>query len=239
MTAVVLAERTASGHVQPSVNTNNRYIKTTVFADRVRLAYIVYIGEIPGQAARARLDRDGDGLLSESETAVFRDQWAARVRDALAVESGGVELPVVWSSTSVGLGDPRTSSGAFSLDLVAWLCPPAGARSLRLVDTLVVPEAGESEVLAEESPGIEITRAEVGRTSGTRHTWNGPVHPIKDGLILEWRAGDDAPPAPGRCAEPPRRSRRWWPLAISGAALLGMIAVLAIWFRRMRRRQSE
>lgn len=238
--AAVALERTASSHVQPSVTTNNRYIKMTVFADRVRLAYIVYIGEIPGQAARGRLDRDRDGLLSSSETTVFRDEWAARVHAALRVESGAVALPVVWSSADVGLGDPRTSAGAFSLDLIAWLCPPAGARSLRLTDTLVIPEAGESEVLAEESPGTEITRAELGSKIGTRHSWNGPSHPIKDGFVLEWRADDSAPPAPGRCAEPTSSSGGswWWWLGLLAATLLLAAGALLVWRRRAPGDQS-
>lgn len=230
-----VAKRTASGHVQPSVSTNNRYIKATVFADRVRLAYIVYIGEIPGQAARGRLDRDGDGLLTGAETAVFRDDWAARVKSALSIEAGATRLPVTWASADVGLGDPRTSSGAFSLDLIAWLCPPPGIRSIRLVDTLAIPEPGESELLAEETPGVEITRAELGDASGTRHTWNGAPHPITEGFVIEWRATGDAPPAPGRCAETPAPSQRpRWPFAIAGGAAALALAALVVWRRRQR-----
>jgi hypothetical protein len=234
--AVICASqlRTASGHVQPSVSTNNRYIKLTAFADRARLAYIVYIGEIPGQTARVRLDADRDGVLSDAETATFRDEWARRVRDGLSVESDGAAIPITWDSAHVGLGDPRTSSGAFSLDLVAWLCVPAA--SLRLVDTVVIPEAGESEVLIEESPGVEITGAELAGNAGTKHTWKGEAHPINKGLSISWRAAADAPPPPGNCGAPPARRSRWWlPLLISGAALIGMFAILIVWRKRTRR----
>lgn len=235
--AVVCAasSRTASSHVQPSVNTNNRYIKLTTFADRVRLAYIIYIGEIPGQTARSRLDRDHDGVLSEAETAVFRDEWSKQVLDGLTVTSGGSRVPVVWESASVGLGDPRTSSGAFSVDLVGWLC--GSGRQLRLVDRVVVPESGENEVLVEESPGVEITRAELAGTPGLKHVWKGSERPLDKGLVVEWRAAADAPPAPGKCPEPSSsKSKSSWllPLAISAAALVGMFAVLFAWWRRMK-----
>lgn len=230
--------KTAKAHVAPSVNENNRYVKLTVFGDRVRLAYILYIGEIPGQAARQRLDKDGDGLVSEGESASFRDRWAKQVAASLHIEVAGQELPVHWSRAEVGLGDPRTSAGAFSLDLVAWLCPASGATELSLSDDLHLPEPGETELLAEESPGVAITRAVLGGEEGTRFRWTGAGGPIEEGFQLAWKADADAPPAPGRCSEPGGdqgpSAWRWWPLAAVGAALVAVLAALVIIKRRRK-----
>lgn len=236
MALTAAAAKPAKAHVAPSVNENNRYIKLTVFGDRVRLAYILYIGEIPGQAARQRLDKDRDGLISEDESASFRDQWAKQVAAALHVEIGGEALPIHWSRAEVGLGDPRASAGAFSLDLVAWLCPPGGAAELSISDDLHLPQPGETELLADESPDIEITRAVLGGEEGTRFRWTGAGGPIEQGFQLAWKAGPDAPPAPGRCSEPGTGKspglRRWWPVAAVAAALLAVLAVLFVVRRR-------
>jgi hypothetical protein len=231
----------ARGHVAPSVEENNRYIKVTVFADRVRLAYILFMGEVPGRATRERLDADRDGVVSDREAHRFRDEWAARVAGALDIELGGAPAAPRWSIAEVGLGDRRTSSGAFSLDLVAWLCPDSGAPlRLDLRDRLRLPLPGESELLIEESPGTEITLATLAGDPGTRFRWTGAGGPIEKGLVLSWRADADAPRDPGACAaaiDPPAKDRRgWWLLVLGGAGLAVLAAAAAIAFRVSSRR---
>ena len=47
---------TADAHVAPSVDDNNRYLKVTPSADRLRIAYTVFFGENQGRQMRAGLD---------------------------------------------------------------------------------------------------------------------------------------------------------------------------------------
>src|SRR4051795_12424080 len=49
------------GHVAPSVDDNNRYLKVTPMADGIRFAYTVFFGEIPGASERKHIDANGDG----------------------------------------------------------------------------------------------------------------------------------------------------------------------------------
>ena len=52
----VAAVTLLSGHVAPSVDDNNRYLKVTPLRGGARLAYTVFFGEIPGAAERRQLD---------------------------------------------------------------------------------------------------------------------------------------------------------------------------------------
>lgn len=225
----------AQAHVAPSVKENNRYIKLTLLGDRVRLAYIIYIGEIPGQSARRRMDVNRDGKLSDAESAAFRDQWADRVREALAIELGGEHSPVSWDSVEIGLGTPLVTGGAMSIDLVDWLCLEGRARRLELRDRLVVPRPGESQLLVEESPGTEITSASIGDQEQSELTWTGASSRLANGARVEWNATADAVGGTGPCSAASASSAtNWWPY-LAGAAAIA-IAILLLLARTRRKR---
>lgn len=164
MALLAVAPR-ATGHIEPAVDANNRWIKLTPMGNQVRLVYTVYMGEIPGSRARKRLDSDRDGNLSEAETAVFAEEMAAAVQTKLEVTIDGQRVPVVWSLTDVGLGTPVVAAGAFSVDLIANLCitrPELATHELIIFDRYRVPRPGETEVKIEESPGVHIESSTFG-----------------------------------------------------------------------------
>jgi hypothetical protein len=70
LVAIVTA-RPARAHVQPSVDDNNRYIKVQPFGDRIRLAYTVFFGEVPGAGMRPQIDTNHDKTISEAEAQAF------------------------------------------------------------------------------------------------------------------------------------------------------------------------
>src|SRR5262249_46459923 len=84
--AIVITAATATGHVGPSVDDNNRYIAVTPLGDRVRLAYTVIFGEVPGATERAAIDANHDGTISEAEGHAFGVALAAKVAAALDLE---------------------------------------------------------------------------------------------------------------------------------------------------------
>src|ERR1043165_3083602 len=61
----VAAITVLSGHVAPSVDDNNRYLKVTPLRDGIRFAYTVFFGEIPGASVRRTMDRNSDGTIDD------------------------------------------------------------------------------------------------------------------------------------------------------------------------------
>jgi hypothetical protein len=153
----------ARAHVAPAVRENNRYIKLIPLGDQVRLAYTIYYGEIPGQAMRKSMDKDNDGTVSEEEAQVFSNQIAAHVADKLRVTVDDALLAVEWEQVYVGLESRSTSDGAFTVDLVAWLCldrpKVRTAHAVSLVDETNLDNPGEIGIRVDQSPGIRITSA--------------------------------------------------------------------------------
>lgn len=243
--AIVLATAPAAAHIAPSVDDNNRYLKVTPLADRVRLAYTVFFGQVPGAQQRPAIDRDRSGAISEAEAQAFGEKLAAEVAAGLDVAIDGRAQPVAWSVISVGLGAPQVHAGAFSVDLIAYLCLPVarGDHRLTLRDRFRLPRPGETEVKIEDGPGIAIVRARIGpgADASLDFRFAGPGGPLADaGLDLAFTAGPAAPIASDAiCQRAGRGAARGG--GLPGWLLLGApLAVLALGgtalYMRARRR---
>ncbi len=240
------AAAAASAHVAPSVDDNNRYLKLTPLGDRVRLAYIVFYGEVPGARLRPSLDADRDGSISDAEGRAFGQRLAGELAAALDVSIDGAQQRLAWTTISVGMGSPRVAAGAFSVDLVAYLCLPSarGRHELRLFDRFRVPRPGETELKIEDSPGVRIERARVGDHADAAGSFRfvGPGGPLSDhGLELAFTAGDQAlVPTDGACgaAASAGRGLPAGAIAAAAAALGCVLAGAAVLVRRRRRRHS-
>jgi hypothetical protein len=200
VSGVALAAGPALGHVAPAQTTNGRYIKVLPFADRVRVAYTVFYGEVPGRALRVGLDADHDGLISDAEAHAYGAKLAAQVAAAVEVQTGddGAWHHVTWAEISVGLGTPVADAGAWSVDLIAWPCSAAGAdgvHHVRLRDRYDLPLAGETELWVVDAPDITVKRATLGEMHDEAHDyqWSGPARELAtDGLDVEYVAGPRA-----------------------------------------------
>lgn len=239
----------AAAHVAPSVDDNNRYLKLTPLGDRVRLAYVVFFGEVPGAQTRPSLDRDRDGAITDAEAQAFGDQLAGDIAAALDISVDGAQQRIAWSTVSVGLGSARVAAGAFSVDLVTYLCLPSarGRHEVRLFDRFRVPRPGETELRVEDGPGVTIERARVGDLSDPSWTYRfvGPGGPLTDaGLDLAFTAGDAAVVAPDAvCRAAPGGGgggARLGPVAAAAAGVTALAAGAAavIVIRRRRRRAA-
>ncbi|HKE14776.1 MAG TPA: hypothetical protein VKB80_07940 [Kofleriaceae bacterium] len=238
----------ASAHVAPSDRENNRYLLVAPLGDRVRVAYTVYMGQEPGRKARARMDANRDGRIGEREAQDFGDQLAAQVAPRLSLEVDGRPIAVSWQDVDVGLGQPVTDAGAFAVDLVAWICLERPrerlAHRVRLRDGFHLPDPGESELHAEESPGVRITHSTLGpiRSSAVHldYRWmGGPGLAETDGYRLEFTvdpavatfAGSEC--IGGGEAAPPGRVPRG--LVAAAAAAGAAVVAAALWLARRRR----
>ena len=178
-TVLLGGRATAIAHPQASPDRNNRYVKVTPMADRLRLAYTVYLGEQPGAHARRRLDRDRDGTVSDREAAAIGDELAAQIQPAVELTVDDRAVAIDWATVDVGLGTPAVAAGALSVDLIGWACTGGGtSHRLALRDRVRIDTPGEIEVRLEEGPGI---------TFGARRLGGQPM----PDLIATWRGDDD------------------------------------------------
>lgn len=245
MVAITLVSRAAGGHVAPSFEDNNRYIKLTPLGDRVRLAYTVLFGEVPGASERRTIDANRDGRIDDAEAHAFGQRLATQVAAALDVDVDGRVQPVAWSIVDVGMGTPAVDAGAFSVDLIAYVCLPTvrGKHRVVLRDRFAVPRPGETEVKVEDSPGVSIEHARVGSADDPTYDYRfvGAGGPLEDeGLDLAFTAGDRAAVTAdaicARAAEPAGRHGLVIALVVGGVAV---IAAVAAWLLRRRHRERR
>ncbi len=241
--AVTFSATQAAAHIAPSVDDNNRYLKLTPAADRVRISYTVFFGEVPGAQTRKTIDANRDGTISDDEASAFGTKVAGEVAPSLELTVDGKLQPVSWATVSVGMGSAKTEAGSFSVDLVAWACLPVarGRHTLLLRDRFRIPRPGETEAKVEDSPGVTIHHARVGTANDPTHDYKfvGPGGPLADdGLDLAFTASDKAPlTADGTCAagaaskRPPTRM-----IIMLGMGVAFVLAVIAALAARRKKR---
>ncbi len=234
-----------SAHVAPSERENNRYILVAPLGDRIRLAYTVYMGQVPGRQARARMDANRDGRLDEAEARRYGEQLATQAAPRLSLEVDGRPVAIRWQEIDVGLGQPVADAGAFAVDLIAWICLEQPrerlTHRLHLRDRFHLPDPGETELRAEESPGVRITRSHLGTTPDTLrldHRWTGGPGPAETaGYDLEFVVDPTLALFSGDAcvvSEPPGDDTRRWILLLVPAAFA---VAAAAWLLQRRRRQ--
>jgi hypothetical protein len=238
--AITLLAAKALGHVAPSVDVNNRYLKLTPGADRVRLAYTVFFGHTPGAAARKMIDGNRDGTIDDREAQPFGERVGAEVAGALELVVDGKRQPVSWTAVSVGMGTPATQGGAFSVDLIATLCveQPTGSHTLELRDGYRLPIPGETELVIDDSPGITNQSLSIGGRAIPELSLKfvGPGGPLADqGARVTFTITERAPRGPrAGCPDPKPVDRAGYLalyVSLVGLVTVGTVAAL-IWRRR-------
>jgi len=196
--AITLVGQPVAAHVAPSVDDNNRYLKVTPGADRVRIAYTVFFGEVPGAKLRPSIDANRDGQISDDEAQAFGKKVATDVGASLELTIDGATQPVSWTTVATGMGTPQVAAGSFSVDLIAFPCLAAarGKHTLLLKDRFRVPHPGETEVKVEDGLGTRIDHTRIGRAADPAHAYKfvGPGGPLMDdGIEVAFTAAADAP----------------------------------------------
>lgn len=235
----------AQAHVAPSVDDNNRYLKVTPFGDRVRIAYTVFFGEVPGAIERRTIDANRDGQISDAEGHAFGTKIADQVAAGLEVSVDGASLPIAWTTVDVGMGTPQVAAGSFSIDLVGYAClaTPLGDHRLIVKDHFRLPHPGETEVRVEDGPGIAIGKARVGPADDPTHDYRfaGPGGPLSDdGLELAFTAGPHATITNDGACRGTKKSVShafWYGVVIGSSALIGLVSLFTVLALRRNRKR--
>jgi len=236
----------AAAHVAPSVGDNNRYLKLTPLGDRVRLAYTIFYGEIPGGELRRTIDANHDGAIDDAESQAFGSRVARELAAALDVTVDGARQPIAWTQVVVGMGTAQTAGGTFSIDLVAAICvaPPRGAHAIELRDRFSLSRPGETEIRFEDSPGVTVDRSRVGDDTepGFDYKIIGPTPVLADpgpagGIALAFTAGPRAAVAADLvCARPASPGAPIGVIVGAAAALAAVVAGAVTIAMRLRKR---
>ena len=236
---VVMITSIAHAHVSPSVDDNNRYLKVSPQADRVRVAYTVFFGEVPGAALRPTLDTNKDGAIGGEEARAYGDRIAADVIGALELNIDGKQLRVRWKAVTAGMGSPTVAAGSFSIDMIAYVClaRAGGRHELLLKDRYRVPKPGETEVRVEDGPGITVEHARIGGADALANDFKfvGPGGPLSDdGLRVAFTASDKAPLS-NECDVAVEASGERIPWLAIGLGALGVIVVVVVFIYKRRK----
>ncbi|MCX5747119.1 MAG: hypothetical protein NT062_32005, partial [Proteobacteria bacterium] len=144
---------------------------------------------------------------------------------------------------AVGMGAPQVAAGAFSVDLVAYLClaTPRGAHAVLLHDRFKLLRPGETEVRVEDAPGITIARARIGDLEDPAHDYRfaGTSPLADDGLDLGFVTSDRAP-LTGACQASAAHGISSGGLGLLlGVGALGLGVLLVVGVRRSRARARQ
>jgi hypothetical protein len=241
VTFIAVACATALAHVAPAVDDNNKYFRLTPLGDRVRLAYTVFFGEVPGAIARKAIDANGDGKISEAEAHAFGVALSGRVAAGLELTVEGAVRPIQWQTIDVGMGTPDVAAGSFSVDLVTYACfaTPRGHHHIHVRDRFAVERPGESEAMLEDSPGVDVVRARVGALDDPSHDYRfaGPDGPLADdGFDVEVEATERSIVAPDATCPAIASSRS--PVLVVALAVLAVLAGGCAFFVVRRRKRA-
>tara|TARA_R110002096_G_scaffold239101_1_gene430677 strand:+ start:35521 stop:36252 length:732 start_codon:yes stop_codon:yes gene_type:complete len=234
--ACCLLESIAIAHIGSSERVNNRYYKLAPMADRVRIVYTIFFGREPSATLRRDMDRNRDGMLSDSEIAAYATSLQAEILTSTAATLDGREVKIRWKAADVGMGEATTSGGAFSADFVGSVCldqkSSQAEHTLVFTDSLVLSKPGESELRLDPAPGIRIERSTIGgREIGVAgHKWQGGPGPAAQGYQLGFFVDrDDSAGLDDSCKPPPPKAGMRTSLIAGGALLLLLLAAAVVW----------
>ena len=183
MALALAAPRTAAAH--PLGNfTVNTYSRIEPYADAVRVRYVVDMAEIPAFQERQRIDRDGDGTLTEAERDAYLDGQTSELVAGLELVLDGrrVELAAIAPTLELlpGQGGLETLRLAFWVE--ANLDGEAGAVELAYRDGNYADRLGWREVIV--GPGDSAIDGDVATDDPTNELRSYPADRLESPRVV-------------------------------------------------------
>lgn len=152
--------------------TINHYAALRVAADRIELDVVIDMAEVPTVEASARLDADGDGVVSDEELDAARGRTCADLTPDLLLEVGGAQPALDLTAAGLGL-----TPGAAGLPTLRIVCEyvaglagaPAAPWRITFADRSRPERLGWREIVV-LGDGLVVTPVDAGRDVSQRLT---------------------------------------------------------------------
>ena len=155
--AVLGAMRPAPAAAHPLGNfTTNLYAEIELYADALRVRYVVDMAEIPAFREIAAIDLDGDGAVGDPEAAAYLEQLAPRVVGALSLLVDGERAPLEVRSKVLSFPEGQGGLSTLRLELVLEATPRGGMRRVEFVDSNYDARLGWREIVVRPALGVPL-----------------------------------------------------------------------------------
>jgi nickel/cobalt exporter len=147
--------RPSAAEAHPLGNfTINRYSRLDLYSDVVRIRYVLDMAEIPAFQETPRIDTNGDGDLSQTESDAYLAAKATEIADNLQLEVDGSRKGLTLTSSMVGF--PEGQAGLRTLRLSLLLEANASGSDVQLEyhDDNYSDRVGWKEVVVRPADGV-------------------------------------------------------------------------------------
>lgn len=139
-----------------------------LYADAVRINYVVDMAEIPALQERPAIDTDGDGDLSRAELDAYVDSAVPGLVGELRLEIDGVPLPLTVLDRSIGLPPGDAGLSTLRIEVVLTTAVERSGRvNLAFADRNYEGREGYHEVTVHSAPGVLLVESSVPDVSPT------------------------------------------------------------------------
>ena len=224
LSAALLGGTSAAGAHPLGNFTINVYGGLIVQQDRLVVDYVVDLAEIPTYQARATIDLDGSGAISQGEAAAYRDERCAALASGVAIDAGGG--PVTLGTTRSAISFPAGAGGLATTRLECRFesaADLAAQASITYVDTNYEGRLGWREVTA-VGDGVTLRETDVPATSESSRLTAYPADGLSPGITS---ASIRATPGGPRLASLPGPGQDAAAIAGAPGTDAGILAALA------------
>ena len=155
--AVLGAMRPAPAAAHPLGNfTTNLYAGIALYADALRVRYVVDMAEIPAFREIGAIDRDGDGAVGETEAAAYLEEVVPRLVGALSLLVDGDRAPLDVRSQALSFPEGQGGLSTLRLELVLEAAPVSGMRRVEFADANYDARIGWREIVVRPALGVPL-----------------------------------------------------------------------------------
>ena len=144
--------------------TINHYSRIELYANLVRVRYVLDMAEIPTFQAMSDIDQNHDGQVSQAENERYRAILVDQLRQNLSLALNGSAVPLTAVASEMTF--PPGQGNLNTLRLTIWFEAPApsvasGPLSLTYSDTNAGEHVGWNEIIVKAGPGVRLGTSDV------------------------------------------------------------------------------